>query len=328
MNNILCAFCDQCSEQILSGIYITRCYICLSTYPITTNKIYLSNYGFKTIPSLSKYSNLYFLNLTNNSLTTLPELPPSLSQLVCNNNKLTSLPKLPDGLTLLDVRDNDISVMPVLPSFLTTLLISGNKIRVVENLPNTISRLNVSYNKIEYIRNLPIMLKQFNCSHNNELTHLPKLPEMLNKLQCQYCSLVRLPILPYGIGYVDVCDNPIYIMENLPNLCWREDDENYYDLIEFRYTPIYNNLFILNIPYNTGFGSSYLEQCRARLHKVNRVRELFYALKFKKRFRDWLWLRVRLPKIERVNHPDLLSKYRLPEYEEDDMEEVMENFGR
>ena len=34
---------------------------------------------------------------------------------------------------------------------------------------------------------------------------------------------------------------------------------------------------------------------------------LFWSLKFKKKFRDWLWLKVRLPKIENMYHPSKLN---------------------
>jgi hypothetical protein len=35
---------------------------------------------------------------------------------------------------------------------------------------------------------------------------------------------------------------------------------------------------------------------------------LFWSLKYKQKFRDWLWLRVRLPKIEMLYHPSKLNE--------------------
>ena len=34
------------------------------------------------------------------------------------------------------------------------------------------------------------------------------------------------------------------------------------------------------------------------LHKLNNFRYLYYSLKLKQKFRDWLWIKVREPKIK------------------------------
>ncbi len=39
-----------------------------------------------------------------------------------------------------------------------------------------------------------------------------------------------------------------------------------------------------------------------------RCKLLFWSLKFKTKFRDWLWLKVRLPKIEKAYHPNKLNE--------------------
>jgi hypothetical protein len=40
---------------------------------------------------------------------------------------------------------------------------------------------------------------------------------------------------------------------------------------------------------------------------IRRVRHLFYCLKFKKQFREWLWERVRHPKIMLQYHPSRIE---------------------
>ncbi len=47
---------------------------------------------------------------------------------------------------------------------------------------------------------------------------------------------------------------------------------------------------------------------RQNIRILNKFRHLYYSLKFKKRFHDWLWIKVRLPKIESQYHPDNLYK--------------------
>jgi hypothetical protein len=35
---------------------------------------------------------------------------------------------------------------------------------------------------------------------------------------------------------------------------------------------------------------------------------MFYCIKYKTKLRDWLWVKVRLPKIERFYHPNNLNE--------------------
>jgi predicted PP-loop superfamily ATPase len=51
-------------------------------------------------------------------------------------------------------------------------------------------------------------------------------------------------------------------------------------------------------------------------------KELYMSLKFKKQFRDWLWIRVRLPKIENKYHPDNL-KIALDASNDEDFNETL-----
>jgi hypothetical protein len=63
-----------------------------------------------------------------------------------------------------------------------------------------------------------------------------------------------------------------------------------------------------------------------RLEILNQFRDLFYALKFKRPLRHWLWVRVRLPRIERANHPDILQRV-LEAAVDEPLERVIEVFG-
>ena len=48
------------------------------------------------------------LNLSNQNLTELPELPDTLEILYCHNNKLTELPELPETLEYLECDHNNL----------------------------------------------------------------------------------------------------------------------------------------------------------------------------------------------------------------------------
>jgi hypothetical protein len=50
---------------------------------------------------------------------------------------------------------------------------------------------------------------------------------------------------------------------------------------------------------------------------------LFYSLKYKKQFRDWLWLKVREPNIMKQFHPSRLLENL--EDEDADLDEALNN---
>jgi hypothetical protein len=54
--------------------------------------------------------------------------------------------------------------------------------------------------------------------------------------------------------------------------------------------------------------SDFITQVRKQIQIENQFRELFYALKYKKQFRNLLWVRIREPKIRIKYHPNNLMK--------------------
>ncbi len=72
-------------------------------------------------------------------MTSLPELPNSLSKLECFNNQLTSLPVLPNSLKYLYCFNNTLTSLPVLPNYLITLNCCNNNISCFPVFPNSIA---------------------------------------------------------------------------------------------------------------------------------------------------------------------------------------------
>jgi hypothetical protein len=69
----------------------------------------------------------------------------------------------------------------------------------------------------------------------------------------------------------------------------------------------HNNL----LPFDHDTNYTKMEYIIEMTNKTNifiRFKELFYTLKYKKLFRDWLWVRIREPKIRNKYHPDNLIK--------------------
>ena len=61
-------------------------------------------------------------------------------------------------------------------------------------------------------------------------------------------------------------------------------------------------------------------------HKIrvfNNFRHLYYCLKFKKQFRDLLWVKIREPKIRKKYSHDYLVEHL---HEETDLDELLENW--
>jgi len=134
----------------------------LDAYPYDTREINLSRMGLYSIPSLERFSHLTHLNISNNKLTVLPELPASLMHLNCSENNITEIFILPKNLVELNCNSN--------------LLL---KIHMV---PDTLETLECRYN---HLRTLPPLnhITQLFCD-NNELWHIPK-PNILEYISCK-----------------------------------------------------------------------------------------------------------------------------------------------
>jgi Leucine-rich repeat (LRR) protein len=105
--------------------------------------------------------------------------------------------------------------------------------------------------------------------YNNQLNSLPILPENLRNLYCNNNELTSLPDLP----------------ETLMTLC-----------------------FIDNVIYQI-IHSDDLYTITKKIQVLNKFRYSYYSLQFKNKFRNWLWERVRRPKIDDKYHPRNLIRY-------------------
>ena len=151
-----------------------------------TGTLDISNMGLSSLPELP--TTLTTLDCSRNALTYLPPLPLSLTRLYCSENKLTSLPTLPQTLIGLFCSQNQLTSLPALPSTLTKLWCLGNTLTSLPELPN---------------------LCQLHCSHN-QLTTLPPLPfgmllfaiyeNPYNPSLYDFLSSESIDLLQYGIA--------------------------------------------------------------------------------------------------------------------------------
>ena len=115
----------------------------------------------------------------------------------------------------------------------------------------------------------------------NQLTSLPNLPETLEYLYCEINQLTSLPNLPETLEHFHCSNNPIYEI----------------------------------------IGNHSLNIIRQNIKKINRFRELYYCIKYKNKFREWLWGKVREPLFMKLYSPEYLMNELKDE--ETDLDDVL-----
>jgi Leucine-rich repeat (LRR) protein len=190
-----------------------------------------------------------------------------------------------------------------------------------------IEELVCSGNFISYIpiSHLPISLISLDISCNMDLKELPDLSKLKNlrKLNCSCNVLTKLPKLPTSLRILNCSHNFLTELRDLPILFELNCTNNkLVELPDMYDLSIWGNinLYIICYPHNT---LPYKELNRECINKTNKIlrkfRYTFYSMKFKNKFRNWLWEKVRLPKVQTNYHPSNL-RLLLNDVNEDDSE--------
>ena len=125
---------------------------------------------------------------------------------------------------------------------------------------------------------------------------MPPLPSNLKTMYCYKNQLTCLPLLPSILEILHFDNNPIHDYYIKPDV----------------------SLSMVN----------YITQLRKQIEIINNFRELFYALKYKKKFLDLLWINIREPKIRNKYKPENLMAM-LEEKEDitlDELDELLEKW--
>ena len=282
--------------------------IYLNSLPSDIEVINLIRKGLTKLPDLSRFTNLKKFYCGRNRITSLPELPSTLTCVQLDSNRLTSLPKLPDSLQILfcdhnylkrlpklpvnlyelDCDYNCLKKMPTLPKNLKHLFCANNNLSGLPKLPTKLERLHCSYNYLTSLPNIPNNVVVIDCQ-DNDLTRLPKLPTNLEELNIEYNHLTTLPTLPLNMNCLDIRNTRIWEFITTEEM----EDSEYIDAGEIN----------------------------CRVETLNRFRYSYFLLKLKPRFRKWLWERVREPKIQAQYHP----RYLMEKLQDDDadLDEVL-----
>ena len=136
----------------------------------------LSGKGIENLDGLQYFKHnskhIWTLNISNNKIKELKNLPPNLVNLICTENKIEVINNLPNSLNRLNC--------------------SHNLIKEITNLPNSLTSLNFSNNLMKTFPVLPANLGYINY-HNNPL-NINKLPELYkNAVPCDHPNQNCLP---------------------------------------------------------------------------------------------------------------------------------------
>jgi E3 ubiquitin-protein ligase SspH2 len=290
----------------------------ITSLPDDIIQIDISYLKLTYIPDLTRFAKLETLWCSSNLLTELTKLPPNLKHLYCDGNKLTSLPELPINLDELDCCNNCLIILPKLPKMLTILDCCLNKLSLLPDLPSTLTELDCSDNLLTFLPNLPNNLYYLNCSFN-KLTKIYKLSNELRVLYCEGNLLTLLPNLPETLTEFNCSDNNLILLpEKIP--------KNLYDM-NISKNPICEILLKKTDLNLHGFNSkpnSFINLITMNLCILHKFRKLYYSLKFKDQFRNWLWVKVRQPRLERLYHPNNLKDLLINA--ETDLDTVLNNW--
>jgi hypothetical protein len=222
---------------------------------------------------------------------------------IANREAQQYVDSLDSDIKSINLSDRNITILPDLLRFynLQRLYCSRNRLTRLSQLPNTVVIL---YCDSNLLTSLPILNKNFiilDCSRNR-LTRLPKM-NTLYTLYCSHNNLTRLPPLTDNLYNLNCTNNNL---SSLPLL------NNVLGVFHYWDNPICDIIYY----------SSNIKEVRNKVQKIYNFRNTFYMLKYKNKLRDWLWVRVREPKIRLLFSPEKLDNILNNLVNSDDEEEL------
>ena len=199
---------------------------------------------------------------------------------------------LPSTTRLINLSNKNITILPDLSRFpnLHEVNCSHNLLIMLPALNESIQEFFCNNNMLTSLPKLPDNLKCLYC-FNNRLTSLPKLNNTLRNLYCYKNKLTKLPPLNDSLRQLYCCNNNLTILPLLNDglqTCYSNDN------------PIYDIL----INYN----NHDIDIIRNVIKQIHSFNFLYYSLKYKNKFRNLLWVRIREPKIKEKYSPENLNK--------------------
>ena len=202
------------------------------------------------------------------------------------------LNSLPENTETINVSNKNLTDIPPLNRFtnLKKLYCDNNQLTQLPQLNSSLEILNCSNNRLTQLPQLNSYLQDLRC-YNNQLTQLPELNSYLQYLFCYNNQLTQLPELNSSLEILKC----------------------------------YNNELPFKLIYKAQLTNIKRNELNCGIQILKRFKELYMLIKFKKHFRNWLWIKVRLPKIQIQFHPDNL-KNLLSSVNDEELDEALNNW--
>lgn len=175
------------------------------------------------IPNMNIFTNLKTLDLSNNNINIIPELPITLEELIINDNNITKFDNYLPKLKRLDCQNNKIKHISV-NSNIEYLILNNNPIKQINNNLHSLHHLEIINTNIECI--YPFKnLKFLNCSNCKNITVISNM-NSLDILVCNYSSVSEINELNKirTIEMINTNVNALKYFSNLVRLIFHEND--------------------------------------------------------------------------------------------------------
>jgi len=166
--------------------------------------MHISSMGISDITGVEYFLSLDTLICSSNSLTFLPNLPPSLTHLYADSNQISNINAWPASMMIIYMNNNQLASIPSVGNSLLYLYLSYNPLLSLPALPNSLIGLAVDTCLLDFLPQLPGL--QFVLCAGNNLTCLPFLPNSLVTFHFMNNPVTCLPNIPTSL--ID-CDMPM-----------------------------------------------------------------------------------------------------------------------
>lgn len=265
----------------------------LLSLPEDVTEINVGNRNLEYLPSLARFKKLDRLLCANNRLKSLPEFNESLTFINCDHNQLMYLPEFNRhrNLTFINCSYNQLTYLPEFNKCLSTIICGNNKLTYLPEFNFLLKVVSCSNNQLTYLPEFNVHLRRM-CCNDNLLTSLPRFNERLTSINCDNNKLTYLPKFHAKLDFI-LCEKNL--LTSLPRL------NKKLGMIGFTGNPVCE----IVKDRETDILS---KKMKKEIEILNNFHHLYYSLKYKTRFRDWLWVKVREPKIIQKYHPNNLIK--------------------
>lgn len=186
----------------------------IPTLPNTVETLFLSNNPLTNIPLGSLPNSVKDLAIGNCNLSQLPVLPPNLDYLSCIQNNISSISNLPSSLTKLFASNNpSLTTVTNLPDSMVNVYLENCAISFIDSFPTFCSSaLKLSNNNLTSIPNFPQNVFDIRLDNNN-ITTVPPFPSTLTIFSMENNNVSCWPVFP-NLSSVQIQGNPFQCIPN------------------------------------------------------------------------------------------------------------------